>query len=77
MKLISFCDRNAYKEFAHMKNEETDNVIRRATNSGKPFGSKSGESFIETQEPWVHKILNREVSLVFLVFVFYKLTCQR
>ena len=47
MKLIYFCDRNAYKEFVHMKNEETYKAIRRATNSGKPFGSKSFAGMLE------------------------------
>ncbi len=34
----------AYAKFVHSENEETDNAIRKATQTGRPFGS---ESFVE------------------------------
>jgi putative transposase len=51
---LSTNDRNAYKEFIHMENEETDNAIRRATNSGRPFGS---ESFVGRLERELNQVL--------------------
>lgn len=40
-------ERSDYDEFVHMDDDETDNAIRRATNSGRPFGS---ETFIDKLE---------------------------
>ena len=40
-------ERSAYREFVCLDDDETDNTIRRATNSGRPFGS---ESFIDMLE---------------------------
>ena len=44
---LSSQDRSAYNEFVCLEDEETDIIIRRATNSGRPFGS---ESFIDMLE---------------------------
>ena len=44
---ISPQERSAYSEFVCLEDDETDNAIRRATNSGRPFGS---ESFIDGLE---------------------------
>jgi putative transposase len=51
---LSTHDRNAYKEFVHMEDEETDKAIRRATNSGRPFGS---ESFVGMLELKLNQVL--------------------
>ena len=40
-------DRSAYREFVCQEDDETDNIIRRATNSSRPFGS---ETFIDMLE---------------------------
>lgn len=40
-------ERSAYREFVCQADDETDNIIRRATNSGRPFGS---ETFIDMLE---------------------------
>ncbi|GAB7028106.1 hypothetical protein JCM15764A_33540 [Geotalea toluenoxydans] len=37
-------EHNAYREFVAFEDEETDSAIRKATNSGRPFGS---ESFVD------------------------------
>ena len=37
-------EQNSYREFVDSEDEETDNAIRKATNSGRPFGS---ESFVD------------------------------
>jgi len=44
---LSSQERSAYSDYARMEDEETDNIIRRATTSGRPFGS---ESFIDLLE---------------------------
>lgn len=40
-------ERSAYRDFVGMDDEETDSAIRKATNSGRPFGS---EPFIDQME---------------------------
>jgi len=40
-------EHNAYREFVDSEDEETDKAIRKATNSGRPFGS---ESFVDILE---------------------------
>ena len=40
-------ERNAYREFLLTEDDESDNAIRKATNSGRPFGS---ESFVDMLE---------------------------
>jgi putative transposase len=40
-------DRCAYGDYVRMADEETDNIIRKATTSGRPFGS---DSFIDSLE---------------------------
>lgn len=44
---LSSQERSAFGEFVRLKDDETDNTIRRSTNSGRPFGS---ESFIDMLE---------------------------
>jgi putative transposase len=44
---LSSQERSAYGEFVCMADDETDNAIRRSTNSGRPFGS---ETFIDKLE---------------------------
>jgi len=45
---------NAYREFVAFKDEETDRAIRKATNSGRPFGS---ESFVDMLEFRLNQVL--------------------
>jgi len=40
-------EQNAYREFVDSEDEGADNAIRKATNSGRPFGS---ESFVDMLE---------------------------
>jgi putative transposase len=42
-------DRSAYSEFVCLADDETDNIIRRSTNSGRPFGSASFIDMLEFQ----------------------------
>jgi putative transposase len=44
---LSVEEQSAYREFVCREDDETDSAIRKATNSGRPFGS---ESFIDTLE---------------------------
>jgi len=44
---LSAEEQSAYRDFVCMEDDETDSAIRKATNSGRPFGS---ESFIDTLE---------------------------
>ena len=44
---LSSQERNAYREFLYTEDDESDNAIRKATNSGRPFGS---ESFVDMLE---------------------------
>lgn len=45
---------NAYREFVAFEDEETDSAIRKATNSGRPFGS---ESFVDMLEFRLNQVL--------------------
>jgi len=40
-------ERSAYRDFVGMEDDDTDNAIRKATNTGRPFGS---EPFIDQME---------------------------
>ena len=42
-------DQSAYAEFVVAEDEETDNAIRRATRTGRPFGSESFVDLLEFQ----------------------------
>jgi putative transposase len=44
---LSLQEQNAYREFVRTEDEESDNAIRRATNSGRPFGS---DTFVDMLE---------------------------
>ena len=47
-------ERSAYAAFVCLEDDETDNIIRRATKSGRPFGS---ESFIDGLEIQLNQTL--------------------
>ena len=47
-------DHKAYREFVIFEDEETDSAIRKATNSGRPFGS---ESFVDMLEFRLNQVL--------------------
>lgn len=51
---LSSQDRSAYSEFVCLEDDETDNLIRRSTNSGRPFGS---ESFVDMLEFQLNQVL--------------------
>jgi len=47
-------ENNVHHEFVAFEDEETDNDIRKATNSGRPFGS---ESFVDMLEFRLNQVL--------------------
>lgn len=51
---LSSDERNAYKEFVSLADDEIDKAIRRATNTGRPFAS---ESFIDSLEQQMSQVL--------------------
>jgi hypothetical protein len=47
-------EQNTYREFMAFEDEETDSAIRKATNSGRPFGA---ETFVDQLEFRLNQVL--------------------